>query len=197
MTWAKSFNVLHSCRLPHCTYVPTIESMQWDKRVYQICKGKQVLFLMSHFKNMNYQDPRRIARGPNGDWKVPQHSSSRVEDRLLVLQPGIRALPLRWESQLQDTGPQETPQLHVISNGENLPEISISTPRPSFTKRSASYIAGRLMPNNQQDRKTTPSISTEAAENHNKATDTPKHTTRRAPAHQKDKIQPHPPEHRH
>ena len=31
-----------------------------------------------------------------------------VEDRLLLLQPGIRAVPLRWESQLQDTGPQET-----------------------------------------------------------------------------------------
>ena len=45
---------------------------------------------------------------------------SHVEDRLLVLQPGVRAVPLRWESQLQNTGPQETSQLHVISNGENL-----------------------------------------------------------------------------
>ena len=32
--------------------------------------------------------------------------------------------------------------------------------------------------------------------NHNKATDTPKHTTRCGRAHQKDKIKPHPPEHR-
>ena len=56
---------------------------------------------------------------------------SRVEDRLLVLQPGVRAVPLRWESQVQDTGPQETSQLHEISNGENLPEISISVPRPA------------------------------------------------------------------
>ena len=48
-----------------------------------------------------------------------------VEDRLLVLQTGIRAVPLRWESQVQDTGPQETSQLHVISNGKNLPEIAI------------------------------------------------------------------------
>ena len=37
-----------------------------------------------------------------------------VDERHLVLQPGIRAVPLRWESQLQDTGPQETSQLHVI-----------------------------------------------------------------------------------
>ena len=59
---------------------------------------------------------------------------SHVEDRFLVLQPGIRAVPLRWESQVQDTGPQETSQLHVISNGENLPEISISMPRPSSTQ---------------------------------------------------------------
>ena len=122
---------------------------------------------------------------------------SLVEDRLLVLQPGFRAVPLRWESQVQDTGPQETSQLHMISNGKNLPEISISKPRPSSTQRPASYSAGHPMPNNYQDRNTTPPISTEAAENHNKATDTPKHNTRRGSAHQKDKIQPHPPEHRH
>ena len=71
-----------------------------------------------------------------------------VEDRLLVLQPGVRAVPLRWESHVQDTGPQETSQLHVIPNGENLPEISISTPGPSFTQRPASYSAGHPMPNN-------------------------------------------------
>ena len=59
---------------------------------------------------------------------------SRVDKRLLVLQPGVSAVPLRWEGQLQDTGPQETSQLHVISNGKNLPEISVSTPRPSFTQ---------------------------------------------------------------
>ena len=59
---------------------------------------------------------------------------SRVDERLLVLQPGVSAVPLRWESQLQDTGPQETSQLHVIPNGENLPEISISRPRPSSTQ---------------------------------------------------------------
>ena len=50
---------------------------------------------------------------------------SRVEDRLLLLQPGVRAVPLRWESQVQDTDPQETSQLHGISNGKNLPEICI------------------------------------------------------------------------
>ena len=59
----------------------------------------------------------------------------------MVLQPGIRAVPLRWESQLQDTGPQDTSQLHVIPNSENLSEISISTSRPSFTQRPASYSA--------------------------------------------------------
>ena len=73
---------------------------------------------------------------------------SNVEDRLLVLQPGIRAVPLRWESQVQDTGPQETSQLHIISNGKNLAEISISTPRSSFTQWPGSYSAGHPMPNN-------------------------------------------------
>ena len=71
-----------------------------------------------------------------------------VGDRLLVLQPGVRAVPLRWESQVQDTGPQETSQLHVISNVEYLPDISISMPRHSSTQRPASYSAGHPMPNN-------------------------------------------------
>ena len=73
---------------------------------------------------------------------------SHVKDRLLVLQPGTRAVPLKWESQIQDTGPQETSQLQVISNGENLPKISISTQRPSSTQRPASYSAGHPMQNN-------------------------------------------------
>ena len=73
---------------------------------------------------------------------------SRADERLLVLQPGIRAVPLRWERQLQDTGTQETSHLHVIPNDDNLPEISISTPRPRFTQRPASYSAGHPMPNN-------------------------------------------------
>ena len=30
---------------------------------------------------------------------------SHVDDRLLVFQPGIRAVPVRWESQVQDMGP--------------------------------------------------------------------------------------------
>ena len=73
---------------------------------------------------------------------------SHVEDRLLVLQPGVRVVPLRWESQVQDTGPQENSQLHVISNGKNLLEISIWTPKSSSTHWPASYSAGHPMPNN-------------------------------------------------
>ena len=73
---------------------------------------------------------------------------SHVDDRRLVLHPGIRAVTLRWESQVQDIGPPETSQLHVIPNGENLSEISISMPRPSSTKRPASYSAGHPIPNN-------------------------------------------------
>ena len=54
-----------------------------------------------------------------------------MDERLLVLQPDIKAVPLRGESQLQDTGPQETTQLHVIPNGENLPEISTQHQDPA------------------------------------------------------------------
>ena len=44
-----------------------------------------------------------------------------VADRVLVLRPGVRPEPLRCESRVQDTGPPETSQIHVISNGESSP----------------------------------------------------------------------------
>ena len=44
-----------------------------------------------------------------------------VADRVLVLQPGVRPVPLRWESQVQYNGPPETSQLHIISNGKSSP----------------------------------------------------------------------------
>ena len=44
-----------------------------------------------------------------------------VADRVLVLWPGIRPVPLRWESRVQDIGPPETSRLHVISNGKSSP----------------------------------------------------------------------------
>ena len=46
---------------------------------------------------------------------------SHVADRVLVLRPGFRPVPLRWESRVQDIGPPETSQLHVISNGKSSP----------------------------------------------------------------------------
>ena len=47
---------------------------------------------------------------------------SRVADRVLVLQPGVRPVPLRWESQVQDIGPPETSRLYMISNSESSPK---------------------------------------------------------------------------
>ena len=44
---------------------------------------------------------------------------SRVDNRLLVLGPGVRPEPLRWESQVQDIGPPETSRPQVISNGKS------------------------------------------------------------------------------
>ena len=41
--------------------------------------------------------------------------------RVFVLQPGVRPVPLRRESRVQDIGPPETSWLHVISNGESSP----------------------------------------------------------------------------
>ena len=44
-----------------------------------------------------------------------------MADRVLVLWPGVRPVPLRWESRVQDISPSETSRLHVISNGESSP----------------------------------------------------------------------------
>ena len=44
-----------------------------------------------------------------------------VADRVLVLRPGVRPVPLRWESQVQDISPAETSQLYIISNSESFP----------------------------------------------------------------------------
>ena len=46
---------------------------------------------------------------------------SRVGDKVLVLWLGVRPVPLRWESWVQDIGPPEISQLHVISNSESSP----------------------------------------------------------------------------
>ena len=44
-----------------------------------------------------------------------------MADRVLVLRPAVRPQPLRWGSQLQDIGPPETSQPHIISNSESSP----------------------------------------------------------------------------
>ena len=53
---------------------------------------------------------------------------SRVADRVFVLQPGVRLEPLRWESRVQDTGPPETSQPNIISNGKSsLRDLHLNT----------------------------------------------------------------------
>ena len=44
-----------------------------------------------------------------------------MADRVLVLWPGVRPEPLRWESRVQDIGRPETSQSHVLSIGESSP----------------------------------------------------------------------------
>ena len=44
-----------------------------------------------------------------------------VANRVLVLRPAVRPEPLRWKSQVQDTGPPETSGLHIVSNGKSSP----------------------------------------------------------------------------
>ena len=52
---------------------------------------------------------------------ILKEKQNRVADRVLVLCLGVRAVPLRSESRVQDIGPPETSWPHVISNGESSP----------------------------------------------------------------------------
>ena len=54
------------------------------------------------------------------------HVPSRVADRFLVLRPGVRLAPQRWEGQVQDIGPSETSWPHIISIGESSPQRPLS-----------------------------------------------------------------------
>ena len=51
----------------------------------------------------------------------PRLHSCCVANRVLVLLPGVRPEPLRWESQVQDIGPTEISRPHVISIGKSSP----------------------------------------------------------------------------
>ena len=44
-----------------------------------------------------------------------------MDDRVLVLGPGVRPEPLRWESQVEDIVPPEISRPYIISIGEGSP----------------------------------------------------------------------------
>ena len=68
-------------------------------------------------------------------WIFPVYRS-RVADRVLVLWPGVRLEPLRWESRVQDIGPPETSWHQIRLNGESSPRnlhLNIETQLHSTT----------------------------------------------------------------
>ena len=71
-----------------------------------------------------WQKTSDFSKGKN----LPMYLAVWMTGYLLVLQPGVRPVPLRWESRVQDMGPPETSWLHVISNGESSPrELHLNT----------------------------------------------------------------------
>ena len=63
---------------------------------------------------------------------------SHVADGVLVLRPGVRPVPLRWEIRVQDIDPPETSGLHVISNGKSSPRdlhLNANTQLHSMTSK--------------------------------------------------------------
>ena len=66
------------------------------------------------------QWPPHIAPEPGWCQKCP-YSNSPVAEMVLVLQPRVNPVPLKRESRVQDIGPPQTSQLHIISNAESSP----------------------------------------------------------------------------
>ena len=120
-----------------------------------------------------------------------------MADSVFVLQPDVRPVPLRLESGVQDIGPPEISQFHIISNGESSPRdlhLNANTQLHSMSQQAT------LLDTSCQTTSKTGTQLHRLAERLPKIiirSQTPQNTTRRDPAHQKDKIQPHPPEHRH
>ena len=73
---------------------------------------------------------------------------SHAAGRVLVLWPGVRPEPLRWEGRVQDTGPPETFQPHVISIGESSPRDLHLNTNTQLHQRPASSSAEGPMPKN-------------------------------------------------
>ena len=74
--------------------------------------NERQLVLWSSFRNSVY---KLQGRG------TPPLLGLRVAGRVLVLWPGVRPEPLRWESRVQDTGPPETSRPQLISIGKSSP----------------------------------------------------------------------------
>ena len=69
--------------------------------------------------------------------------------RLLVLQPGVRLEPPRWESQVQDFGPPaETSQPHIISISKSSPRDLRFNTKTQLHPMARSSSTGCPMPNN-------------------------------------------------
>ena len=63
---------------------------------------------------------------------------NRVADKVLVLRLDVRPEPLRWESRVQDIGPPETSQPHIISIGKSSPRhlrLNAETQRNSMASK--------------------------------------------------------------
>ena len=79
---------------------------------------------------------------------LPFLPSCVVAGRVLVVLPGVRPEPTRWESRVKDTGPPETSQPHVVSIGESSPRdlhLNVKTQIHSTTSKLQCW-----MPNAKQ-----------------------------------------------
>ena len=81
----------------------------------------EITFLLTNTSKIHLhveQLLQKIYRTLAEDLRLPK---SHVADRVLMLWPGVRPEPLRWESCVQDIGTPETSLPHVISIGESSP----------------------------------------------------------------------------
>ena len=117
-------------------------------------------------------------------------------DGVLVLWLSVRTEPTRWESRVQDIGPPETPQLHIISIGESSPRdrLNTKTQLHQTVSKLQCWMPNTKQPARQEHKPTHYHIGCLSP---TKFTDTPKRMIGHGPVHQKEKIQSLQPEHRH
>ena len=143
---------LPAAQRPHSITLHCVLRDPWPLTCTRSPVGSHVIFFLHLFPHFGrVYPPVTFWEGVHGRqffMFVCLFLTCHVVDRVLLLWPGVRPEPLRWESRVQDIGPPETSQPHVISISKTSPRDLYLNAKTQLTQRPASSSAGCPMPNN-------------------------------------------------